>query len=281
MDRQGARTARAVRARVPAPHHVIPEERLPPGFAAAIDTPPITPAEPRPAATVVLLRQGQRGPEVFLLRRNRSSGFVPGAYVFPGGRVDAGDAQPDLARLAIALPKAPPAPFWMASIRETFEETGVLLAHFTGTTPTVAELTHWREALLQDEATLYEVLEALNGRLDFSGVAHFAHWITPVAEPRRFDTQFFIACLPSGAEATADAREMSDALWMAPVAALEQFRAARLPMVFPTVHTLETLAAFTTVEEAIQTLRARTVNTILPRLVRTDGGIGIVIDQEN
>ena len=274
MDRQGTRTARVVSG----PQHVIPEERLPPGFAAGIDTPPSAPVEPRPAATVVLLRQRADTPEVFLLRRNRSSGFVPGAYVFPGGRVDPGDAHPSLAASASALPGLPAAPYWMAGVRETFEETGVLLAHFDGATPTAADLSHWRDALLEDQATLHDVLEALNARLDFGGVAHFAHWITPVAEPLRFDTRFFVAALPRAAEATADAREMSDALWIAPAQALERFRAARLPMVFPTVHTLETLAQFATVEEAVHTLRCRTVNSILPRLVRTDGGIGIVIE---
>jgi 8-oxo-dGTP pyrophosphatase MutT (NUDIX family) len=263
---------------VSGPQHIIPEERLPPGFAAGIDRPPSAPVEPRPAATVVLLRQRADRPEVFLLRRNRSSGFVPGAYVFPGGRVDAGDAHPALAARAISLPALPVAAYWLAGVRETFEETGVLLARFTGATPTGADLSRWRNTLLEDQTTLHDVLEALNARPDFTDVAHFAHWITPVAEPRRFDTRFFVAALPGDAEATADAREMSDALWIAPADALERFRAARLPMVFPTVHTLETLAGFATVEEAIRTLRRRAVNPVLPRLVRTDGGIGIVID---
>jgi 8-oxo-dGTP pyrophosphatase MutT (NUDIX family) len=266
---------------VSGPQHIIPEERLPPGFAAGIDTPPAAPAEPRPAATVVLLRQREDRPEVFLLRRNRSSGLVPGAYVFPGGRVDAADAHPALPARASALPKQPAAPYWMAAVRETFEETGVLLARFDGASPTETDLARWREALLENQTTLHEVLEALHARLDFTDVAHFAHWITPVAEPRRFDTRFFIAALPPAAQATADAREMSDAIWLAPAEALERFRAARLPMVFPTVHTLETLAAFATVEDALQTLRRRLVTTVMPRLVRTDGGIGIVIDQEN
>ncbi len=263
------------------PRHIIPEERLPPGFAVGLERsadPPHPPANP--AATVVLLRDTRAGPESFLLRRNRSSGFVPGAYVFPGGRVDPGDADPALVAHALALPAEPDAGYWLAAVRETFEETGVLLAEFAGGRPDAAALVHWRDALLEDRATLADALAALGARADLTGVVHFAHWITPLAEPRRFDTRFFAAACPAGTEAAPDAREMSAALWIRPGEALDRFRAGQLPMVFPTVHTLETLAAYDSVEHALAELRSRTVRPIMPRLVRAPGGIGIVIDEE-
>lgn len=282
MDRQDARAARFVKPAGDAPLQVIPEDRLPPGFAAGLDRPPVegAAAVARPAATVVLMRAGDGGLEIFLLRRNRDSGFVPGAWVFPGGRVDPGDADPLLAARVADLPPEPEPASWFAAVRETFEETGILLAHYHDATPHADACALWREELLEDRATLGSVLASLRARADVSDMVYFAHWITPLAERRRFDTRFFAVATPAGVHAVADAREMSDARWVAPAKALQLFEAGALPMVFPTVHTLRRLAQFSTVSEALSALRARPVRTILPRLVRTDGGVGIVIDQE-
>jgi hypothetical protein len=108
---------------------------------------------------------------------------------------------------------------------------------------------------------------------------YFSHWITPEAEPRRYDTRFFAAALPDGRRIRADEREMVDALWISPAEALERFSANRLPMVFPTVRTLQDLAKFDSVADALKALRSRDVEAVLPRLVRTDDGVGIVIDE--
>ncbi len=108
---------------------------------------------------------------------------------------------------------------------------------------------------------------------------HFAHWITPIAERRRYDTHFFLGALPPGRVAAADPREMSDAAWLSPGAALDRFARGRLPMVFPTVRTLETLAAFDSIGTALEALRGRTVAPILPRLVRAEGGVRLVVDE--
>lgn len=282
---------------------VIPVHRLPPGFAERIETPPAKPAVPRPAATAVLLRDGRTGPEVLLMRRARSSGFMPGAYVFPGGRVDEADA--DLMRLdrfadpaarAAAPPPSeteepsdptspPPPAYWAAAVREVFEETGVLLAldregrSLAGAGPD-AELAEWREALMQQQATLADLAHQLGVRLALDDVVYFAHWITPLAEARRYDTRFFLTKVPEGCVARPDPREMTDALWLTPTAAVERFRAGRLPMVFPTVVTLESLAGFSSVDEALERWRHRPVRPILPRLVRTAEGVGIIVDDE-
>jgi 8-oxo-dGTP pyrophosphatase MutT (NUDIX family) len=229
----------------------------------------------------VLLRSGSAAVEVFLLRRNRSAGFVPGAWVFPGGRVDEADADPRLFS-TVASPVTPPAPLWAAAVRELFEETGVLLARdahdqFPATTgvPAWAER---REALLADRATLHDVLESASLHIALDRLVHCAHWITPVAEPRRFDTHFFLAALPPDAVAAPDPREMSDAIWLAPAVALRRFADGTMPMVFPTVRTLESIADFRTVDAALAAFRGRTVRAVLPRLVRRDGGVALVVD---
>jgi 8-oxo-dGTP pyrophosphatase MutT (NUDIX family) len=284
----------------------IPGERLPPGFIESIGRTG-EPVEPRPAATIVLMRDGVKPasavrfpetrpgnssgnrvdepaatPEVFMLRRNRSAGFVPGAWVFAGGRVDAADANVS-SWSGDTVPSTPSAEFWAAAVRELFEETGVLLAR-NGSGGFVPDASHddvasWRERLLEDECTLADVLAALDARIAADRIVHFAHWITPVDEPRRYDTHFFAGAMPEGGIAAADPREMSDAAWISPADALDRFARGRLPMVFPTVRTLETLAAWDSVDAALDALRGRSVASILPRLVRADGGVRLVVDE--
>lgn len=264
---------------------VIPTENLPPGFGERLERPPAEPAPVRPAATIVLLRDGEAGPEVLLLKRLHSAGFVPGAYVFPGGRVDPADADRRVIARADGLaPDAEPEPmYWVAALRELFEETGVLLARGASgeALPCAADdplLVGAREALLEERLSFLEVLESLEAGLALSEVVYFAHWITPVAEARRYDTRFFLARLPAGCEATADPRETAEALWLTPAEALRRFRDGHLPMVFPTASTLEALAGFASAEDALAASRGRPVAPILPRLVRTERGVGIVVD---
>lgn len=258
---------------------VIPHDRLPPGFARLIESPPSPPAEPQPAATAVLMRDTPNGTEVLLLKRHRSSGFVPGAYVFPGGRVDRGDLG-----LHWAV-QEPPAEYWTAALREIFEETGVLLARAPdGTWPPSAALDSameaWREKLMSEEVTLAQLLEAEQLRPAHESIVYLSHWITPVAEPRRYDTRFFLAHLPEAREVRVDPREMTDALWITPAEALQRFQHGGLSMVFPTVKTLQLLREFRTAEEALAAYRDKPVEPILPRLVRTTEGVGIVVDEE-
>jgi 8-oxo-dGTP pyrophosphatase MutT (NUDIX family) len=259
----------------------IPGDRLPPGFVASIGREGDV-VVPRPAATVVLLRDGADGPEAFLLRRNRSSGFVPGAWVFAGGRVDEADADAGIWE-GDDSPADPPPAYWAAAVRELFEETGVLLARARdgrfAPDSTDEDAATWRERLLEDDATLLETLAALDARPAIDRIVHIAHWITPVDEPRRYDTHFFLGGMPGGRVAAPDPREMSDAVWLRPADALDRFAHGRLPMVFPTVRTLEMLADFRSVDDALGALRGRRVAPILPRLVRTEGGVRLVVDE--
>lgn len=267
------------------PEMVIPLHRLPPGFAEQVEHPPEVAAEPNPAATVVLVRDANDAPEILLLRRHRASGFVPGAWVFPGGRVDDDDGDAALLELAGSLPRGPDGAYWMAAVREVFEETGVLLARDAegeacrDATEDPA-LARWREKLLTGDATLLDVMRAESLHPDLSRVVYCSHWITPVAEPRRYDTRFFLAELPSECRAVPDEREMSDAIWLSAEAALDRFRHGTLPMVFPTVKTIELLLPYPTVEAILAAFRGADVPTVLPRLVRTDDGVGIVLPDE-
>lgn len=286
----------------------IPETNLPPGFVDTVDDPPARPATPRPAATVILLRDGAEGLEVLLMRRHRSSGFVPGAWVFPGGRVDSADSGPALYERIRGLPSdpVPDSAFWSAALRELFEETGVLLARGDdGGRPgpisvgganagraDAGRAGRWvpdagsdrrvealRRRLMDGTATLLDVLDELDAVLDAEGVVHIAHWVTPVVEPRRYDTHFFAAALPAGRSARPDPREMTEAAWLGPREALARFEQGTLPMVFPTVKTLQTLQPYESVEHALPALRNVPVPRILPRLVRTEGGVAIVVDE--
>jgi len=267
------------------PELIIPEDRLPPGFAERVLRPEGPPAEPRPAATVVLVRAGETAPELLLLKRHGSSGFVPGAYVFAGGRVDEADGDVALIALLADPPSQPEPAYWLAGIREVFEETGVLLARDAAgaACPDAtrdAAMARWREDLLLEQATLLDVLTALDVRPDISRSVYCAHWITPLAEPRRYDTRFFLAELPEGCEARADPREMSDALWVTARQALDRFRAGRLPMVFPTVKTIERLEPHASVAAMLNAFRSAEIQPQLPRLVRRPDGIGIVLPRD-
>lgn len=279
------------------PDFVIPFDQVPERFAESVANPPATPVPARPAATIVLLRDGRHGPEVLLLRRNRSAGFVPGAYVFPGGRVDGADADPEVVarldgldaegaarRLELVDADPPALAFYLAAIREAFEETGILVAHdaASATPPTAqedAEVHELRDALMEERVGFAQVLDRMGCRLDGTAVEYLAHWITPEAEPRRYDTRFFAAKVREGAHALVDEREMTDALWISPAEALARCRDGSLPMVFPTIRTLEELAAFPSVDAVLGDLRARRIPTILPRLVLTPTGIGLELDR--
>ncbi len=282
------------------PDFIIPGDRLPPGFAERIEQLPEGPAVPRPAATIVLTRPGPGALEVLLLKRSRSAGFVPGAYVFPGGRVDRADASDELlarvdglspadatVRMAMDTEADPPAvAYYLAAIREAFEETGILVAHHADGSPAPsaaadAEALRCRDDLLADGASFSDLLDRLGCRLDGESVEYIAHWITPKVEPRRYDTRFFFAAVPEGTQPVLHTAEISDSVWITPQAALDGNSDGSFPMIFPTIKTLEDLSAFSHPSEAIEAYRSHSIRTILPTLVRIQGGIGIKIPEND
>jgi 8-oxo-dGTP pyrophosphatase MutT (NUDIX family) len=226
---------------------------------------------PRAAATVVLLRDGTGGPEAYLQLRPLGMGFAGGLWVFPGGRVDQADHDPAVD----ASWGGPPPAAWaerlglevgearghlVAACRETLEEAGLLLAT---PSPSPAALAEARAALLAGSAGFAELLAGLGVRLDTGRLRYWAWWLTPEAEPRRYDTRFFLAGLPAGAAVTAHLAEAERERWLPPAEAAAD---PGMPMLPPTRYSLRDLAGFASVAEALAAAEGRTVERILPVL---------------
>jgi 8-oxo-dGTP pyrophosphatase MutT (NUDIX family) len=235
-----------------------------------------------PAATIMLLRSGTTAPEVLLLQRHAKSEFLPDLYVFPGGRVDAGDHEladrvsgisPEEATRRIETDDPVEAlGFFVAAIRETFEEAGVLLARRRGESELIsgslaAELSRHRLALQSGELTLREIVEAEDLELAADGLVAHGRWITPEMVPRRFDTLFFTAAAPADHLATHDGVESTDHVWIAPELALEQALSKQRQMIFPTLANLQTIAEFDAVSAILEYSRSRKIVPVLPRVV--------------
>ena len=244
-----------------------------PAAPAAAATPVLPPAIA--AATVVLLRAAPDGWELLLLERHAKTAFAGGAMVFPGGRVDPGDAavaaDPALATGFAALAPVDAAAR-VAAVREAFEEAGVVIAPGAAIDPDVRA--DWQARLNAGAATWGDFLRATGIRLDAAALVPFAHWVPPAAAPiaRRFDTLFFLAQLPPGATATPDGGEAVAAHWTTPAAALARADAGDIGLVFPTRRNLERLAQYATIEALIAATRTRPVVRIQPEIVtRPDG----------
>lgn len=225
--------------------------------------------EPRPAATVVLLREAASGLELLLLRREQRASFFPNAWVFPGGRVDAGDAQ---VRPVGAVPRLPPehAPFAVAAVRECLEEAGVWLGDGQPPAELRAAL-NGRRAQLSDHPTLQPRLDRL---------LLWSWWITPSEEPKRFDTRFFLAPLrPEEAErASPDDQEVVSSLWLSPADALARAHVDDLFLAPPTFRTIEELAPFGSFAALIAAAADRPLHAIEPRIERSaDGPLSIIL----
>lgn len=249
----------------------------------------------RDAATVMLLRDGSDGPEVCLMQRNLNSDFVGGAYVFPGGAVDPADADADVAdrcpdlddaeasrRLGLAVGGLA---FWVAAIRESFEEAGVLLArHADGrrldlSGPGTAErFAGHRDDVDNERRTIAEIAVQEDLHLDVGQLHYFSRWITPLGAHRRYDTRFFVCAAPEGQEVVEDSRELIGTQWLTPAEALRRHDAGDITMIFPTVRTLVALSRFDRADAVLDHARAQSrVEGILPTISDGDDGMRIVL----
>lgn len=222
---------------------------------------------PRPASTIILVRAGPFKPEVFLLERHGRSAFLGGAYVFPGGKVDPEDA-------------AHGEGFAVAGVRETFEEAGVLLARARGTSElhgATDGLRSVRRALNEKKKTWSEFVTEEDLALALDQLVPFAHWITPSAERRRFDTRFFLAALPEGQIASADETETVKGVWLTAEAAIDAHERREFFLAPPTYRVLEELAAADTVEAAIVSARSRAVHPLLPKIRPEETGLSVLL----
>ncbi len=246
------------------------------------------PAVPKDAATVMLLRQSSAGLVVYMLKRKSSMAFAPGAYVFPGGSVDARDADeqvawagPDAAEWGQIF-DAPPSlarALVCAAVRETFEESGVMLAGESADS-IVADTTSddWeadRHALLDRTLSLAEVLARRRLVLRADLLRPWARWITPVVEPRRFDTRFFAAALPVGQRTRDVGGEAAEVAWVTPAEALAAGDRREILLFPPTAVTLSELAACDDVQTALT--GPRQVAPIIPEVHVRDGAVWLTV----
>ncbi len=237
---------------------------------------------PRSAATVILLRDGLSGLEVFLLKRHGLSDVLGGAFVFPGGKVDPLDAELDMAthldqtpaalHSALNEPDIDPlsaAGLYVAAVREVFEESGVLLAH--GATAEHAE----RATALAREGLAFEaVLARLQLRLHTQSLSPWSRWITPTMPSvtnKRFDTRFFVAAVPPGQIALHDNFEATDSTWLTPRSALEQYWSGHVVLAPPQIMTLAHLARYSDMRQVVLEARSRPPPVIQPEPFEHEG----------
>lgn len=244
------------------------------------------PVPARPAATVVILRDGTNGIEVFMVERHREIEFASGALVFPGGKVDAEDSDSAWAELAAETLPAPDRPFFVAAGRETFEEAGLMLARRRGTEEIVDADTAdrlieaHRSRLLKGDTTFVDIVRSEDLMLAADLLVPFAHWITPERAPKRFDTHFFLVAAPVAQLGAHDGTESVEGLWITPHQALADAQAGARTLVFATRMNLDKLARYGTVAETVAATRSRPIVTVMPRVKRTDEGRWLQIPAE-
>jgi 8-oxo-dGTP pyrophosphatase MutT (NUDIX family) len=246
---------------------------------------------PRPASTILLLRdeKERREIEVFMMVRHYEIDFNSGALVFPGGSVDKGDREiinrPELYTGGEGLDEAALS-FRIAAIRETFEESGILLARENGTNTLVSakraaeiEAAH-RAALCEGKTTFLEVLTGNGMRLALDELVPYAHWVTPEGMPKRFDTWFFLAAAPPEQAGAHDGKESTDSLWLSPHEALAGADSGRFKLPFPTTRNLIKLSRQPNVKAAIEDSLGKPVVTVTPVMTRLNGGRQLRIPRE-
>jgi 8-oxo-dGTP pyrophosphatase MutT (NUDIX family) len=251
---------------------------------------------PRPAATVMTLRDRDEGYEILMLRRNLNSDFVGGAYVFPGGGVDPADAGPAAQELAFGVHDVAASSrlslesgglaYYVACLRELFEEAGLLVAcDAAGESvvfrdeATITRMAAYRRDVNAGNLGFIAMMQREGLLLDLRGLEYVAHWVTPVGPPRRFDTRFFVALAPEGQTATHDAGETVADQWVRPKDALDAHARGELDMIFPTIRNLEAIAGFSSSREVLDYARSLTdIPRIEPRMVMRDGNVSILLN---
>jgi 8-oxo-dGTP pyrophosphatase MutT (NUDIX family) len=256
------------------------------------------PVPTRDAATIMLVRDAAGGFEVCMLKRHLDSDFVGGAFVFPGGKVDEGDRS-ELAKTVCAgrtdaqaseLLGVPSGGlgFFVAALRECFEEAGILLAYPAGETDgplyrprddsAEKRLAGFRADVNAKTVNFLEACRRAQVTLAVDRVLYFSHWITPEMAPKRFDTRFFVACVPPGQTAIHDDFETVETVWIAPNTALERQAAGEFEIIFPTMKNLQAISRFASTTELLDAAAAaESVPAILPRVVSDGNGVRIVL----
>jgi 8-oxo-dGTP pyrophosphatase MutT (NUDIX family) len=226
------------------------------------------PAVPKDAATLVLVRDSASGLEVFCVERHSKSGFMAGAIVFPGGKVDESDRDPAWSTLVLPPREGTRQEFALAACRESLEEAAIL--------PVNGPLDHdyalvLRQALASGVDVFRSALKARGLLIDLASLVPFARWITPEPEARRFDARFFMLRAPEGQEGAHDAYETMASFWAGPAQVLARFESGEVQLAPPTHRTLEILAKHEDVDAALATASASSLEPIRPALIEYDG----------
>jgi 8-oxo-dGTP pyrophosphatase MutT (NUDIX family) len=246
---------------------------------------------PRPASTILLLRESaaEKEIEVFMMVRHYEIDFNSGALVFPGGSVDKGDneiiARSELYSGGEGLDAADLS-FRIAAIRETFEESGILLARPRGSNSLIdakkaseIEASH-RAVLCEGKTTFLKVLADNGLVLALDELVPYAHWITPEGMPKRFDTWFFLAAAPPEQVGAHDGRESTDSIWVSPREALAGGESGRFKLPFPTTRNLIRLGKQPSVRAALDDMRGKPIVTVMPVMTKINGGRQLRIPRE-
>jgi 8-oxo-dGTP pyrophosphatase MutT (NUDIX family) len=216
---------------------------------------------PKDAATLILIRDSARGPEVFCVERNKKSRFMGGAVVFPGGKLDDDDRSPDWRELTTDPIEGEGArPLTIAACRESLEEAAIL--------PVTGELSHEELlALRADIEGLRGFLASRGLKLDLARLHPFARWITPVAESRRFDARFYVAVVTDPRLGAHDDFETMSSFWATPSEVIERFVKGEIQLAPPTHRTLEILAQAASTTEILEATKRACLDPVCPRLV--------------
>ncbi len=249
-----------------------------------------SPVTPRPASAVVLARERESGGiEVFMVRRHVRSEFVPNAFVFPGGSVKPTDIEverdPAVSSPVESEATALGTGFRAAALRECFEEAGVLIARRGSSALSIEpndipRFAAYRDALANDRLTLADLGTREGLTLATDELLHWAHWITPLTFPKRFDTHFFLTEMPMGQEAVHDQLETTAGIWISPEQALARYEASDFSLVFATIHQLRALSGLASVAAARERFSGTPPRTIMPRVVERDGQEVILLPDE-
>lgn len=249
----------------------------------------------RDAATVMLVRDAPLGLEVFMLRRNLQSDFVGGAYVFPGGAVDPEDGdirvesicdgRTDASASSLLGIERGGLAFWVAAVRESFEEAGLLLATDGAGAALRFDDPHLNDRFVEHrravdscERALVDICVEESLQLSVGRIHYFSRWVTPLGAPRRYDTRFFVAHPPEGQEPVHDDREVIANLWIRPEDALARHAAGEFELIFPTVRSLEALALFDTADSVLaHTAAMGDIRPVVPTIVDGEHGLRIVL----
>lgn len=225
-----------------------------------------------PSATLVLMRDGAEGLELLMVSRHRASGFAAGATVFPGGKIDRADAE--LGRRSAPASQSDDRLLAsrVAAIRESFEEGGILLARARPSAPLLSAGDVANLCATGGSEGFAELVTRAGLELATDLLVPFAHWITPVNRPKRFDTLFYLAPAPGDQSARHDGREAVEAMWTTPRAAIAAADAGRISLVFATRLNLMKLGQHATTAAALEAARREPIVTVQPEFVRTPEG---------